>query len=362
MNNHLLLFNRITNYTPKQKLVLYEKYGNALNIFNKRGSAEAVFNKPFKIDGKALDTVSELKSIDRDLDKLEKRNIKIVDFSDPRYPIRLKYIYDPPLLLYAEGRTELLSSDTVLGVVGARKASNWGIGVAYSIGKELSKAGITVVSGLAFGIDYYAHKGALDGSKSTVAVLGNGIDIVYPKGNRDMYERIRREGLLITEFPIGTSPFKRNFPQRNRIISGLSQGVVVVEASKSSGALITANYALEQGREVMAFPGKATAESYKGNNNLIKEGAHLVETTSDILAVLGKDLHLEDKKDTFPYSSLERDILHVIGDEKVSLEEIEKVLGKSVSEIASALMMLELHGAVVQYPGKSFAKVVAYGR
>ncbi|UCB46282.1 MAG: DNA-processing protein DprA [Spirochaetota bacterium] len=362
MNKYLLVFNRITNYTPKQKLDLYAKYGGALEIFNKREEAEAIFKKPFKINNKDLHVESELKSIERDIEQLSVKGIKIIDISDSCYPVRLKYIYDPPVVLFAEGRTELLGCDTALGIVGARKASNWGISVAYSIGKELSKVGITVVSGLAFGIDYYTHKGALDGSKSTIAVLGNGMDIVYPKGNRDMYERIRKEGLLVSEFPLGTSPFKYNFPQRNRIISGLSQGVVVVEASKSSGALITANYALEQGREVMAFPGKASTESYTGNNSLIKDGAHLVEDVQDILAVLGKDLKYKSEKSTFSSTSLEGDILKVIGDERVSLEEIEKVMQKSVSEIASALMMLELHGAVIQYPGKIFARVATYGR
>ncbi len=360
--SYLLILNRVTNYTPKQKLVLYEKYKNASNIFSNRKEAENIFKKPFKINGKLLDVEKEYGSVQKELSYYGKYDVFIIDITDKCYPIRLKYIYDPPVVIFAQGRVDLLDNALTVGIVGARKASNWGISIAYSIGKELSRADTVVVSGLAFGIDYYTHKGALDGGGSTIAVLGNGIDITYPRGNRDMYERIKNEGLLLSEFPIGTSPFKRNFPQRNRIISGLSYGVVVVEASKTSGALITAMYALEQGREVMAFPGKAATEAFTGNNSLIKEGAHLVESASDILAVLGKDLEYKREKSMLKYSPLESDILKVIGDEKVSVEDIEKVLGNSISEIISALMMLELQGAVIQYPGKIFSRVYEYGK
>lgn len=358
----LVALNRVTNCTPKQKLLLIERYGNAKSVLLQKGEAERQLKKKLLVDGTQLVVERAVEEAQGELENCRKQGMTVIGISDPIYPVRLKYIYDPPLLLYANGRLELLQSETAVGVVGSRKASNWGIGVAYSVGKELSKESITVVSGLAFGIDYYAHKGALDGTKATVAVLGNGIDIVYPKGNSDMYERMEHEGLLLSEFPIGTPPYKYNFPRRNRIISGLSDGVVVVEASKTSGALITAQYAMEQGREVMAFPGKAQVESYTGNNSLIKEGAFLVETPWDILSVLGKDLKPGMKNSTFSSSPLENDILSVIGDERVSLEEIEKVLKRSVAEIVSALMMLELEGAVVQYPGKIFSRVEEYGR
>ena len=358
----LVLFNRITNCKPKQKLLLFERYGSAGGVFSQKKEAQRLLHKQFKIDGVMVAPERDVEDAKHTLEYCEKQGITVIGISDPRYPVRLKYIYDPPLMLFAKGKTELMHCETAVGVVGSRKASNWGIGVAYSVGKELSKGSVTVVSGLALGIDYYAHKGALDGTKLTVAVLGNGIDIVYPKTNSDMYDRMQKEGLLVSEFPVGTPPYKRNFPRRNRIISGLSDGVVVVEASKTSGALITAQYALEQGREVMAFPGKAQTEAYTGNNGLIKDGAHLVETPWDILSVMGKDLKYNREKSTFSCSPLEEDILRVIGDERVSLEEIEKVLKSSVSETVSALMMLELEGAVVQYPGKIFAKVEKYGR
>ena len=356
-----VLFNRITNCTPKQKLELYERYGSVFSVFSCLKEAEKAVGKRFSIDGTAIETEKAFQEAKGEVHACGESEIALVALADGRYPVRLKYIYDPPLLLYAKGNIGLLSSPTAAGVVGSRKASNWGVGVAYSVGKELSKAGVTVVSGLALGIDYYAHKGAMDGSGSTVAVLGNGIDVCYPRANSDMYERIEREGLMVSEFPLGSRPLKHHFPRRNRLISGLSDGVVVVEASKKSGALITARFATDQAREVMAFPGKATSEAYTGNNGLIKDGAHLVETPWDILSVLGKDLKYEGQKSTFSFSPLESDILSVIGDERAGLEEIEKALGRPVAELVSALMMLELRGALKQHPGKIFERVESYG-
>jgi DNA processing protein len=355
----LLLFNRITNYSTKQKLDLYERYGSASDIFLSGAQAESIYSKPFKINGKPVQREEEQEKCRRELDYYTSKDVHIIDIHSRFYPVRLKYIYDPPLVIFAQGNVELLNHQFAVGIVGARKASNHGITTAYATAWEIAKWNAMVVSGLAAGIDLYAHKGALeieDGG-GTIAVLGNGIDVVYPKDNRLMYDRIRKEGLLISEFSLGTSPFKRNFPQRNRIISGLSLAVVIVEAGKNSGALITAMYALDQGREVMAFPGKAASESYEGNNRLIKEGAHLVENALDILSVLGKEVENKSKRREVPYSPLERDILRVIGDEKVSIEDIDKVLDRPISTIASALMMLEINGVVTQHPGKLFTKV-----
>ena len=244
-------------------------------------------------------------------------------------------------------------------MVGSRKASNSSIVAGYSAAKELGQVEAVVVSGLAAGIDFYAHKGILDGNGLTIAVLGNGIDIVYPRANREMYKRIKNHGLLLTEFPLGTPPYKRNFPMRNRIISGLSRGVVIIEAAQNSGALITAQYALEQGREVMAFPGRAGSASFNGNNSLIKEGAYLVENASDILIALGESF-TSIQRTPENYSLLEQDILNVIGDDRASLEEIEKILSLPVSRIASTLMMLELKRVVIQSPGKIFTRVCKY--
>lgn len=357
----ILVFNRMTNYTPKQKLVLFEKYGCASNIFSHRTEAEEICKKPFMIGRKPLIIKEEREGVEQELRYYTENGIEVVDYRSEDYPESLRQIYDPPLVLFIQGEKKLLANELMVGVVGARRASNASINIAYSISKELSEAGAVVVSGLAFGVDYYSHKGALEGPGSTIAVLGNGIDRIYPKENRDMYARIRAKGLLLTEFALKTPSFKHNFPRRNRIISGLTLGTVVVEASRSSGALITASYALEQGREVMAFPGRAASDSFEGNNKLIKEGAHLVENSEDILSILGRDTRPRSTKKEADYSGLEKEVLTVIGDGTVSIEQIEKVLDKPISYILSALIMLELKGAVVQHPGKLFSRVYRYG-
>jgi len=360
---NMMILNRVTNYTPVQKFRLYERYKSASSIFSRRQEAESLSHKPFKINGEHLTLEGIRNSVQREMRFCDENDISILDIGYSSYPGVLKNIDDPPLLLYAQGRVDLLNQVNAVGVVGARKASNMSINLAYSIARDLARAEFIVVSGLASGIDFYSHKGALDGNGCTIAVLGNGIDIVYPKANRSMYEGIRKKGLLLSEFPIGTKPLKYNFPKRNRILSGLCLGTVIIEASAHSGALITADYALDQGREVMALPGKAGSESFEGNNRLIKEGAHLVENAADIVEILGFDFEYKgNKKKKLPFSLLEYNILKVIGDEKVSIEEMESILEDSVSKIASALTMLELKGAVIQYPGKIYSRVSGNGK
>ncbi|MFW6139035.1 MAG: DNA-processing protein DprA [Spirochaetota bacterium] len=358
---YLLMFNRVTNFKPGQKIELLRKYGTARKVFSNTPEISRIYGKPFKINGRGFDPKKQKEHARRELEYYRTNGIKVLELCSRYYPVRLKYIYDPPVVLFAMGKLEVLNNGIGVGIVGARKPSNSSINLAYSTARELAGQGIVIVSGLALGIDYYAHKGALDGGGNTTAVLGSGINICYPISNRQMFERLKEQGLIITEFPLGTSPNKYNFPRRNRIISGISEGVVVVEASSSSGALITASYALEQARDVMAFPGRAGSEYFAGNNKLIKDGAFLVENAREIMSVLGIDPGSEAKTSTGAknagFSVLEQDILKAIGDDKVSIEEIEKILNRPVSKIVSTLMMLELKGAVVQYPGKIFQRV-----
>ena len=207
---------------------------------------------------------------------------------DKYYPNKLKLIYDPPELLYCLGDIRLLNEPSI-AIVGTRNASNYGKRIAYNLSQELSKRGVTIISGLASGIDSYAHEGAFKNVGKTIAVLGSGIDIIYPKENEDLYKSIiKNGGLIVSEFPLGTKPEKDNFPKRNRIISGLSDGVVVVEAKKKSGALITADLALEQGRSVFAVPGNIDSQNSEGTNNLIKEGAVPVTSYLDILIAIAE--------------------------------------------------------------------------
>jgi DNA processing protein len=353
----LLLLNRVTNYTPVQKFALLKKFGSAKAAFTEREKAEGLFQKPFKSGGSPLDTKRGQESVEEEFDFYMQNGIEMLDISDDRYPTRLKNIYDPPVVLFARGNLALLQNGCPVSMVGSRRASNASIALGYSIARELAGAGALLVSGLAAGVDFYIHKGALDEGGGTVAVL----DVVYPRENAPMYKRIGSEGLILTEFSLGIPPYKRNFPMRNRIISGLVLGVVVVEASERSGALITAMYALEQGRELMALPGRASSEYFAGNNRLIKDGAHLVENARDVLSVLGWEYDGGRKEEAGFFSSLEQDILRVIGDDLVSIEEIEIAMGGPVAKIASALMMLELKNAIVQHPGKIFSRVQKYG-
>ena len=351
----------MSNYTSVQKGVILKKYRTARGVFENRKNAETIIGKPFKVDGALFDMQKERMNARRELEFYKRNRIEVIDIEHSLYPDRLRNIPDPPIVIFAAGKISLLSQGVPVGIVGSRKASNGGLNLAYSVARELSQSDVTVVSGLASGIDSFAHRGALDGNGNTVAVLGNGIDIVYPKENRAVYERIRRNGVLVTEFPLGTHPLKWNFPKRNRIISGLSVGVLIVEAALTSGALITAQFALDQGREVMAFPGRAASENFGGNNRLIKQGAHLVENADEILEIIGQEVKEPEKRRRTQFTSLEHDILQVIGDDRVSLEEIEKVIKKPISKVLSALIMLELKNEVVRYPGKIFSRVSYYG-
>ncbi len=310
-------------------------------------------------------------------DELRKANgagVAVIPFQDPRYPERLKEIYDPPLLLYARGNTELLDGHQV-AVVGTRRPTQYGRAVAEKLGREMGAIGLTVVSGMARGIDAAAHRGALAAGGATVAVLGTGVDQPYPSENRKLYDELAQDGLVVSEFPLGTTPFPQNFPLRNRIISGMSYGVVVIEGAQYSGSLITARLALEQGREVMATPGNITSRHSWGPNLLIKDGAKLIQEAADILEELPmparEALALRGRRESEtaaeqsarqaslfdakmdPLGSKILTLLRI--DEALHIDEIiRKCEDESSSEVLAALSELELFGAAKQLPGKNF--------
>ncbi|MFC1719184.1 DNA-processing protein DprA, partial [Candidatus Poribacteria bacterium] len=213
--------------------------------------------------------------VERELEIVERRGCKIITIQNESYPSNLKAIYDPPQLLYVKG--ELLPEDALaVSVVGTRSATPYGKTVAEQFSNQMAARGVTVISGMAYGIDTAAHTGALDGGGRTIAVMGNGLDVVYPARNLKLMERIIDSGAAVSEFPMGMKPLRNNFPRRNRVISGMSLGTLIVEAPKRSGALITADYALDQGREVFAVPGQIFSEMSGGTHDLIKQGAKLV--------------------------------------------------------------------------------------
>lgn len=283
------------------------------------------------------------------------------------YPLLLEEISDPPLILYARGQTESLEKSCI-AVVGTRKPTVYGLQIAQGIASDVGSRGICIVSGLARGIDAAAHRGCLDTGGSTVAVLGCGIDIVYPKEHRALTEKIAKTGLILSEFPPGTSPSPQNFPIRNRIISGLALGTVIIEASEYSGSLITARLAMEQNREVFAIPGNLTSPQSFGPNFLIKQGAKLVQSWRDIVEELPADVRAEilTKEDSAPcpnpgmemLSEEERRILALLKtDETMQFDRICRAGGLNVPGLSSLLLHLEMNGWIRQLPGNLYVKI-----
>ena len=320
-----------------------------------------------------------------DLDEQERRMTEcdagLITMNDTLYPARLGEIYDPPLVLFTRG--ELLEVDEVsVAIVGTRRATPYGIRMAEKLGRELAARGITVVSGMATGIDSAAHRGALEAGGRTIAILGNGVDVVYPKHNAELMQAIIQQGCTLSQFPMGYEPHKGHFPQRNRIMSGMTLGTVVVQAPARSGALITANTAAEQGREVFAVPGEVGVNASEGPHALIREGAKLVETVEDILVELNLPAEVRvapsspepasptgdqsQPQQTTPVapaqtpavkalSSPEQVVLSVLAPNGSFVDEIAAASRVSISEALSALTILELKGLVRQFSGKRFA-------
>ncbi|NLW22269.1 MAG: DNA-protecting protein DprA [Tissierellia bacterium] len=296
--------------------------------------------------------------INRLFDLISKHNIDVITVFDREYPESLHHIYDRPKVLYIKGR--VLKEDYIsLAVVGSRRATSYGKWATEKLVKELVDLGVTIVSGVALGIDSIAHRAALEGKGRTIGVLGNGLDIVYPKRNRDLYGEIASNGAIITEYFLGTPPLAHNFPQRNRIISGLSLGVLVIEAKERSGSLITAQHALEQGKEVFALPGNINSIYSRGTNALIKEGAKLVTDIDDIIEEiyeLQKNKMEKKKKeiDCSGLSPLEMKVFQLIKEGPIHADSIAYSTGLDISTVYSILTILELKGMIKEMSGRTF--------
>jgi DNA processing protein len=286
----------------------------------------------------------------------------LLTLADAEYPPALLTIADPPLLLYALGQPALLRQSSV-AVVGSRNASRQGLLHAERFSEGLSHAGQTIVSGMALGIDSAAHEGGLRGPGSTVAVIGTGIDLVYPSRNRRLADRIAQQGCIVSEYPLGMPPLSANFPRRNRLISGLARAVLVVEAALRSGSLITARVAADQGRDVLAIPGSIHSPMSKGCHVLIKEGAKLVESLEDVLEELTDYGGSTDRQIAAPIASLlpsavdEDALLQHIGYDPITLDALALCSGQSTASLQSDLLMLELNGKVVLLPGGAYCRI-----
>lgn len=290
-------------------------------------------------------------------EELLRSKVGVLVFTDPCYPQELKNIYNPPSVLYYLGDLTALEGIKV-AVVGTRRPTPYGLKVAQVLARGLAEAGIVVVSGMAAGIDAAAHRGALQGKGKTIAVLGSGVDVVYPRENARLYQEIAGEGLILSELPPGTPPERHHFPARNRIISGLARGTIVVEAGEKSGALITADLALEQGRDVFAVPGPITSFQSRGTNNLLKQGAKVVTGVEDILeeyfsGEVQGPARKQGVRNTpgLKLSPVEEKVLAAVASSPLSLEELGEATGLSIREINIALTFLELQGLVSRLPG-----------
>jgi DNA processing protein len=282
----------------------------------------------------------------------------VITLGDTTYPQALLDVADPPPLLYAKGRVELLNAPA-FSVVGSRNATQQGVAHAESFGRALSDAGLTIVSGLASGIDAAAHRGGLAGPSSSIAVVGTGLDIVYPAKNRDLAHELGRDGCIISEFPLGTAPIASNFPRRNRIISGLGRGCLVVEAALSSGSLITARLANEQGKDVFAMPGSIHSPLTKGCHNLIKQGAKLAETAEDILEELKLPWRASviGGRATAAMVGTADPVLEQLGYDPVDFDTLVARTGVSADMLASLLTRWEIEGVIEVLPGGRYQRM-----
>ncbi|PIY19372.1 DNA-protecting protein DprA [Candidatus Desantisbacteria bacterium CG_4_9_14_3_um_filter_40_11] len=300
--------------------------------------------------------------IDEELKKIDAASVRVITLEDEEYPLNLKSIWAAPPALYTKGC--LKEEDRLsISMVGTRSASFYGRRMADNFAQDLARAGLTVVSGLARGIDTASHLGAISANGRTIAVLGCGVDIMYPPENKRLFEQIVQHGAVLSEFPMGTTPEKFNFPRRNRIISGLALGTLVVEASIRSGTFITTEYALEQGRDVFAVPGCIDSRLSAGTNHLIQQGAKLVTCVEDILEEIGllvttlKQIAIpEKKKDINELLGTEKQVYSLIGDKPQQIDYLIYNSDISAGQMASILLQLELKGFVRQLPGKVFVR------
>ncbi len=357
-----MALNRIAGVGQVSYARLLERYGTPEKVFQADLEDLASIEGMRKNTALAIVRFKRAEKIDRELDELERERVGILTLHDPLYPLLLAKIHDPPPYLYYKGSPST-QDDRSLALVGSRLGTDYGIRMTERLAWSLSKNGLTIVSGLARGIDAAAHRGALMAGGRTVAVLGSGLDVIYPPENEKIYDQIVERGLVCSEFPMGTLPERQNFPIRNRIISGMSLGVVIVEATQRSGSLITARLALDQGREVFAVPGSIESFRSSGTHRLIKQGAKLVEHAQDIL----EELHWEEPfkpKEEEPQktagiavlSQQEKQVWDFLSDEPLHVDEITRKSEIGISRILSLLLQMELKGLIKQMPGKFFVR------
>jgi len=340
------------------------RLGHLLKYFNKpqeifnasRQSLEAVVGGRISENIVSFDT----RNLDNDLAQAKKAGLEIITLFDQGYPQNLKPIPGLPIVLYVSGK--ITEADNLsLGIVGSRRASLYGLSSAEKFAAELALNNLTIVSGMARGVDTYAHRGALKAAGRTIAVMGSGFNHIYPSENRGLAEQIARSGAVVSEFPMDTKPLAQNFPRRNRLISGLSLGVLVTEAARNSGALITVDFALEQGREVFALPGRIDTCTSMGTNELLKQGAKLVTCSEDILEELNSGVSVKDEQANPEIAEnivcAEEDMLYnCINRNALAIDDLVEKTSLTSSQISSLILRLQFKKLIKELPGKYFIR------
>ena len=368
-----IALNMIRGIGPRTANQLINRFGSPAQVFAaSRPALETAGLKPESIQ--ELHDSMILEKAGAEIERLENLNARIVTIKDEEYPPLLREIYDPPIALYARGNFREAWARPCLAVVGSRRCSTYGTNAAQSLSHDLAAQGVTIVSGMARGIDAAAHRGALEAKGLTIAVVGTGLETAYPKEHQKLEEEIIARGAVISEFPLGTQPLPQNFPYRNRVLSGLCLGVLIVEAAEHSGSLITARMAYEQGREVFAVPGNITSQTSFGPNFLIKDGAKLVQHWQDVIDELPRNVkerilgverssprdEMADAQQIFEPVELSPDehrVLEILSSDAPShIDQLLISSGLSSSVLMRALLELELKDRIRQLPGKSFIK------
>lgn len=366
-----IALNMVRGIGPRTANQLLSRFGSPAGVF--AASRLALGKEGLKPDTiQELQDSSVLEKANAEIERLEKLNAEVITLEDDTYPQLLREIHDPPIALYVRGDLQKALERPALAVVGSRRCSTYGVNVAESLSRDLAAHGLTIVSGLARGIDAAAHRGALESNGQTIAVVGTGLETTYPKEHKKLEEQIIASGAVVSEFPLGTPPLPQNFPYRNRILSGLCFGVLIVEASEHSGSLITARLANEQGREVFAVPGNITSQTSFGPNYLIKDGAKLVQIWRDVVDELPREAkeqlfgierptaaksNVQPIFEAVDLSDSERKILDILSsDVPAHIDQLLLSSELSSSDLMTALLGLEMKDRIKQLPGKSFIK------
>ncbi len=353
----LLAFLRLPRIGSHKLRVLVERFGSPQRVLS------ASLRELVQVDGidrilaERIRSLSCKEFVDDQVKRLVQSDVDLVTYWDSNYPALLREIYDPPVVIFVQGSVNALSENCV-AVIGTRSASSYGKLMAETFSRELVKNGYTIVSGLARGIDTVAHWAAMNAGGKTLAILGSSVDCIYPGENQSLAQRIATSGALVSEFPLGTKPEAPYFPRRNRIVAGLCQATLVIEAGEKSGALITADFAVEQGREVFAVPGNINNPRSMGSNRLIQDGAKLITCCEDILEELSPSQAIPASEQISTDMTLEEGALYnQIPAEPIYIDDLATRTQMSTQEALSLLLSLELKAVVRQLPGKYFIRL-----